>query len=182
MSITIKRAADIVELCTDLELQADHDRLSEELRSRQKNAGIMENSGVSEIARSIADLEKTMRESTLEFTLQALPRKRFAEFEAANPPRDGDKTDVALGINISNLDELIAACVTRVSEKVSGNDVEFDAAAEWVALADDMSDGQWQKFALAALQVNRGATQAPFSVLASRVIQRSEESLKKPSD
>lgn len=172
--ITIKRPTKIVELCVDLGLAAEHDRAEKELIDAQKRGIGMENSGVPEAAEAVEDIEKRMQSSTLEFVLQAIPRKQFGEFEANHPPRVGDKTDENLGVNVSELDGLIAQCVLSVREKVSGNVVEFDPA-DWTTLADDMTDGQWQAFALAALQVNRGVTAAPFSRAALLAIQRSEK-------
>lgn len=35
--------------------------------------------------------------------------------------------------------------------------VPFDPHTEWVPLADEMTNGQWEGFALAVLSTNRGA-------------------------
>lgn len=173
MSITIKRPTTIITLCTDMDLQAAHERAVADMERAQKNT-VMENTGVPELAREVAAIEEQMRDSTLEFTLRALPRKQFNEFEAANPPRDGDKIDAALGVNVSALDTLIVPSIAGVTQK--GEPVAFDPASEWGTLADDMTDGQWNKFALASLQINRGATQVPFSRAASLAIRKSEQS------
>lgn len=176
MPITIKRPTRTVSLCTDLSLIAEHQRAVDELETAQKRAVGLENTGVPEAASAVEAVEARMREATVVFTLTALPRKVFNEFEASHPPRKDDKTDTALDVNVSELDELIAACITSV--RYSGDSESEFPSSDWVGLADQMTDGQWQEFALAALQVNRGTTGIPFSRAASLATQRYEKSLK----
>lgn len=172
MSITLKRATRSVDLCTDMSLVADHERAVEALDRAQKDAADRENTGVPAAARAVEAIEDAMRAATLEFTLQAVPRKAFQEFVAEHPAHEGDKIDEAYGLAISELDVLIAQCIVGVREK-DGGPVDFDPASEWSALADEMTDGQWQEFALAAINIQRGgSTTIPFSKAASLAIRR----------
>lgn len=167
MSITIKRPTRVVDLCTDMSLVADHERASRALEDAQKRGQGLENTGVPEAARRVTDLEEQMRASTLEFTLQAVPRKTFEEFTAEHPAREDDQVDQTFGLNVSELDGLIAQCIVGVRDK-GGAEVEFDPAVEWAGLAGQMTDGQWQEFALTAINIQRGGgTTVPFSRAAS---------------
>ncbi len=175
MGITITLPTELVELCTDMGLMADHERAVRALEEAQKRGAGMENSGVPEAARAVEDVERRMEESTLEFTLQALPKKRFQEWVAAHPAREGDQLDESLSVNVADLDDLISQCVVGV-RKPDGTPIDFESN-DWPELADQITDGQWQEFALATLRANRGAgTKRPFSRAASLVTRRSEQS------
>lgn len=183
MSITLKRAQTTVELCTDLSLASEHEAASKRLQEARAVKDDRENSPQTAIAREIADLEAKMDTSTLVFTLAALPRKRYAEIVAAHPARPDDDTDEPFGLNVSTgIDAILTepGVIVAVAEKVSGNAVEF-TADDWPALADEMSNSQWEQFAQAAITLNQGRVGAPFSPVASALIRRSDASSSKPS-
>lgn len=177
MSLTVQRARRRVEFCTNLALKADHEAAEAALRDAEREAARDARETGSMAARAAADrvaaIEAEMREHTVVFTLEALRRKEWTEFELAHPPRPDVEGDKAFGIDIASLDEVIARSIVSVTS-LAGAPVDFDAAHDWAALADDMTDGQWQDFALAILNVNRGLKAAPFSAAASRQIRKSE--------
>lgn len=177
MSITVTRPQKQVEFCTVLDLKASHEQAERELadarRAASSDAREVPSSAVAEAAERVRALEDQMRAHTVVFTLQAWPRKRWVEFEETHPPRKGNGNDEALSVNVSALDEVISGAIISVKAR-DGQDVPFAPATDWTPLADEMTDGQWQDFALAILQLNRGVKAAPFSVAASRVIQSSE--------
>lgn len=176
MSITVQRARTVVRFCTNLALKADHERAVAALDAAQRDSGpAMEASSVTEAARAVRELEEQMRAHTIEFTLEARTRKQWVEFEDTHPPREGNDTDRRLDIDVSSLDKVIAASIVAVTT-TGGEPVPFDPAAEWTRLADEMTNGQWEDFALAVLALNRGAKAAPFSKAASSVIRMSERS------
>lgn len=184
MSITLKRAQTTVELCTDLSLAAEHERANKRLSEAAAVKDDRENSPVAAIAREITELEGRMAESTIVFTLAALPRKRYAEIVAAHPPREGEEVDEAFGLNVSTgIDAILVepGVLVSVAEKVTGAAVEF-SAEDWPALADEMSNSQWEQFAQAVVTLNQGRVSAPFSPVASVLTRRSDASLSKPSD
>ena len=183
MSLTLTRATKVVPLCVNLSLKAEHDRAVASLADAKTRAvqdareASME---VREAAEAVQLIEQQMRDHTVSFTLQALKRKDWAEFVAANPPRDGDEFDKALDVNVSALDKVIVQAITAVQNR-DGSDVPFVPATDWEPLADEMSTAQWNDFAQAVLALNNGVTAAPFSPAASLVIQRSEQTSKRPS-
>ena len=183
MSITLKRAQTTVELCTDLSLASEHEAAQRRLAESRQTRDDRENSPEAAIAREITDLEAAMAASTLVFTLAALPRKRYAEILAEHPPREGDDTSGAFGLNVSTgIDAILTepGVIVAVAEKVSGAPADFDPA-DWPALADEMSNSQWEQFAQAAITLNQGRVVAPFSPVASALTRRSDASSSKPS-
>jgi len=173
MAITIKRARRAVQLCTDLALYAEYDRAVAALEDAQKRDGqtVTPSEGTRAAADAVQDLEARMHAATLTFELEARRRDAWEAFEAAHPARPGNETDATYTIDLSSLDEIISASIVSVTDS-DGESVGFDAA-EWPALADEISQGQWQAFALAVLQVNRGVKAAPFSQSASRTTRAS---------
>lgn len=81
-----------------------------------------------------------------------------------------------MGVDVSTFFDAVAIeSIFAVNEKATNAVVDFDVAAEWLALADDMTDGQYKDFVNAILALNRAVTAAPFSLTASRVTQPSGE-------
>src|SRR5665647_2453934 len=164
MSITVTRPRKTVAFCTNLALRSAHEDAVAALVAAQQDASKdpRENppQGVTQAAAAVRDLEAQMRDHTITFVIEGWPRKRWVEFEEAHRPRKDNDTDKALMIDVSAPD---------------GSKVEFDPATEWVPLADEMTNGQWEEFATAVLIVNRGVKAAPFSEAASRVIRVSEQ-------
>lgn len=182
--LNIKRAREVVVLCTDLDLKAEHTRAVAEMEriNREVKRDPREvDTRLRDAAAAVVDVEQRMAGSEVEFVLEALPRKVWAEFVEANPPREGNETDKTFGLNISKLDEPIAASIVEVRARLAGDPVEFDRDA-WVQLADDISDAQWQDFATTTLRLNNGARAVPFSPAASNVMRRSELTSKPQSD
>lgn len=203
MPITIRRARRIVKLVTDMSLAAAYDQAKEEFSAvaatRPLVAMEIPDTEVTEAAERVRDIENQMAASRLAFTLEAIPRKQFAEYEATHPPREGHNDDQSAGINLAEIDPLIADCIRVVRRDLDGrllyahpdeepsadptvwvDDADRFEPAEWEALADTLGDGQWLDFVQATLEVNRGS-QAPFLRAASLVIQRSEQTSKRPN-
>ena len=183
MSLTLTRATKIVPLCVNANLRADHERAVQHLDEvrRVDTQDPRENSTtVRDAAEAVQAFEREMREHTVSFTLQALPRKKWAEFAAAHPPRPDNETDKLVDVDQSALDSIIAVSIIAVKAH-DDTDVPFVPAQDWEPLADEMSDGQWTHFAMAVLALNNGNPAAPFSPAASLAIQRSEQTSKRPS-
>lgn len=95
-----------------------------------------------------------MAAGAVRITLTGLTRMQYRAMCAQHAPRDGEKLDKELGVNVDTFgDELIRACITATTmtdgEKVPN---------EWDRWADDMTDGQWWEVFMAALEVNRGGS------------------------
>lgn len=164
MGITVKRPEKIVEFCTDLDLQADWEEAGAALRStREKELADARMTGESKASRAlkgkIRGLEARMQEETLLFRFRALPRKRWVELEESHPPRDDRDDDRAFGVNLSTFVDAVImepGSLVSVTNKATGATVEFDPGSEWMQLADDMSDAQWDVFSVAVYNVNQG--------------------------
>lgn len=176
MAIKIKRARRAVQLCTDLALYAEYDRAVATLDAAQKRDGqtINPSAETKAAADAVQDIEAQMQAATLTFELEAQRRDVWEAFEAAHPPREGNDTDRQYTIDLSSLDSIIAESITSVEDAV-GAQVGFQAE-DWADLADEISTGQWQKFALAVLTVNRGVVAAPFSRAAGAGLQSTRAS------
>jgi hypothetical protein len=191
MSITVERAQKTVAFCTNLALKAAHEEAVTALDAARAAVGgdvrEVPPQAVTEAARAVQALEEQMRARTLTFTIEGWPRKRWMEFEETHRPRSGNENDRVYNIDLSSLDEALAAvgkpfephkwprAIVSVTAP-DGTPVDFDPHTEWVPLADEMTNVQWEDFALAFLAVNRGIKAAPFSEAASRVIRKSETS------
>lgn len=190
MSITVTRPEKTVRFCTNLALKAEHESalaaLAEAQQDAAKDVREVPPQAVTAAAQRVQDIEAQMRDHTVEFTLRGWPRKRWAEFEETHKPRNGNDLDKSFGIDLSSLDDALAAVgephaphkwprtIVAVTAR-DGAEVPFDPATEWVPLADEMTNGQYEEFILALLNVQRGVKAAPFSEAASRVTQRSAQ-------
>lgn len=172
MSIVIKRAESIIEFCTDLAVRAEWEAANEALlEARTRRGERWASKDVSELATKVTELEAQMESSVLLFRLRAVPRKDWQEAVSANPPRPENEGDEAMGVDVSSFfDALLGSVGTIVSvtEKTSGDVVDFDPVADWKPLADEMTDGQYGEFAQKVFELNRGVTSRPFSPTASR--------------
>lgn len=176
MSLKIKRARKTVPLVTDLSLAAEHERASNALQMAQRSAKQEDRENSPEVkaaAARVVELEEAMRAETIYVELEAWQRKRWAEFEEANPPKKDDDADKAFGINLNALDDAIAGMIVGAVDH-EDQPVEFTADT-WAEVKDELSQGQWEPFALGVLALNRKAADAPFSQAASVVTRRSDE-------
>lgn len=181
----ITRATRVVDLCLNMNLQGDWENADRALVDA-KNAAAQDareaDTSVLDAARRVQELEQQMREHTILFTLQAWPRKKWAEFVASHPPVEGDVIDQTYGVHVGALDEVVPAATLSVTTR-DGRPFEFDPATQWDELADEMTNPQWEKFAYAVIDLNQtgGGTSVPFSPAASLAILRSELTSKRPT-
>jgi len=183
MTITIKRAEGFVDFCTDLGLRAEWEEANESLETLRKDANnMLVDTAVSEAVQTVKDLESRMSASTLLFRVQALRRGQWNDIVAQNPPREDDAGDKALGVDTSKFfDDVAIESIVAVTNKVAGEVVAFDPAAEWVPLADEMSNGQYNDFVTKFRELNQAATNVPFSRAASVLMRISDESSTSPT-
>lgn len=169
----IKRPTTSVPLVTNLELLDEYDRATEALERLQKNARPDRMTGDPELraaGEAVRALEDKMHESTAMVKLRALKRTRWAELEEQHPAREDNDLDKQYGVNVDSFfDAVLPECIVEVSMKGSKKKIDFDPATDWAELSEDMSDGQYARFITAALALNRGAAEVPFSRVASVV-------------
>lgn len=176
MAITVKRPRRVVNLVTDLGMQEDYTEALRALDAARENKPLVamevgESAEVREAAQRVLDLEQQMAASTIRFTIEAVDRLRWNEHIAAHPPREGDETDSAQGVDIASLDELIPDSIKAVHD-ADGKPIDFDPHTEWAPLSAQLTDGQFSDFITALVLVNRG-TEAPKSRAASLVMRSS---------
>ena len=176
MELSVKRPETTVEFCLDGELFSRYEELNADLVEARKRslADDRLNGEPAIIAKKLVEVTEQMRAETVTFTLRGMPRKDWAKLIAENPPRDGHPADKGFGANAESLmTTAIPACI--VSVKKDGKPVEFDPAKKWEALADDMTDSQYDAFVLKTFSVNRGRQEVPFSQAAYKLTADSEQ-------
>lgn len=168
----LQRPERTVQICMRGDLSAAHEDLIRELAEAQQvhTGSLAGNPRARELAEEIAALEARMRESTIEFRLQALPRRDWAAMVAAHPPRRGDDGLVlpsdAQGINADSFVEAIVhACVFE--PKLTPE--------QWAKLDAGLTEAQYAMLSDAAWAVNRKDVDVPFSRAASRIRQVSDQ-------
>lgn len=170
------RPTTVVNVVTNLDLLAAHQAESQELErlNRVQSASDRLNSAYSkeirEQAKKIQNIETMMDESTVCVKLRALKRAKYAEVVANHPPREDNDVDNAFGVNTDTFgDELVPLSIVEAWNKATNEKVDF-TGDDWAEEADEFTDAQYNEFAMAALNINRGATAIPFSSIASAVI------------
>lgn len=169
--VSIKRPETTVDLWEDADLHAEWQAASETLtRLRREHEADRRESGeataVQDAATKVVDLERKALDGLLSFRLRALPRVRFAEIQEEHPPREGNKNDEFAGVNLATFIDAVMiepGTVVSVTRKATGEVEPFDGPKDWVALADEMSNGQWEAFVNPLLVVNRGQVSPGFN-------------------
>ncbi|WP_405475629.1 hypothetical protein [Paenarthrobacter ilicis] len=177
MTLTVKRPETRVQFCLDGDLKAKHEAVEAEFteaRNRSLADGRL-NDPLKALAQRVADVEDEMRASTVEFVLRGLKRSEWQDLVAEHAPREGNDLDKSYGFNVESLMvAAIPACVVSVVNQ-AGEVLPFDPAKEWDALADEMTNSQYEDFVLAVLRVNQGRNDVPFSLSAYRTILASDQ-------
>jgi hypothetical protein len=162
-----------IALCLRGDLTSAYEELERRLTDAEagdKGDSLASGSATVGILADMDALREQMKASTVTVVVKAMPRKAFRKLLDLHPPKmddDGkvDPDDARAGFNTDTLyDPLIRACwSTPVISK------------ERMALLLDekLTDRQWQRLALLALQVNTDDVDIPFSYAASRLRQTS---------
>lgn len=164
MALKIKRAHTVRNLYTDLSARAaweiasvDFERLKHE-----SNAGMEVNPDRLAAARRVREAEEAMQNSVVEFTLEAIPRKEYEEWQESNPPRSGNEIDERYGADFRGFNDLITKSITKAVEIGTG-EVYADPKAVWREYSEEISAAQFGEFADDAWFVNQKVAGAPFS-------------------
>lgn len=176
MKLSITRPETTVEFCLNGELFSRHEELTADLTEARKRslADDRLNGEPAIIAKKLVEVSEQMRAESATFTLRGMPRKDWAKLYAENPAREGNAVDKSYGANLEAIMlTAIPACI--VSVKKDGETVDFDPDSEWDALADEMTDAQYDAFVIKTLSVNRGRQEVPFSQAAYKLTADSEQ-------
>lgn len=158
-----------VDICLRGDLVAQHEQLEDDLRQAQRGPDAddgIEGGPALRIAEKLRALEQEMREETYPFLVRALSKPKYRALKAQHPPRKGDDgdvvpEDVAFDVNIETWQEpLLRACL--VDPALSDDD--------WAQTVELLSDRQYEQLVSAAIRVNRGEVDVPFSLAASRLL------------
>ena len=177
MALTIKRPETRVAFCLDGNLKAEHEAAEaefNELRARTLGDARL-NDPTKELARKVHYIEDAMKASTVEFIIRGMKRAEWNDLVAAHAPREDNTLDKSYGFNVEALMTVAIPKGIAGVENQAGETLDFDVATEWEALAEDMTDSQYEDFVLATLRVNKGRNEVPFSLSAFRMIQDSDQ-------
>lgn len=177
MALKLKRPQKTVDLCLDGTLRAAWEEADARLAllRKQRFGDDRLNSPVKALAQEVLGLQEQMQAETVVFTIQGMKRNEWADLVTENPERADTPTDKSYGFNATAVAaKSIPASI--VSATQAGEPLDFNAATDWEALADDMTDQQYEMFFIAVLSVNRGRLDIPFSTNASLEMRPSEES------
>jgi len=158
----------MVKICLRGDLTSEIYRLDAELSELGKknfDTRLTGNAEAHSLAQRIKDLESEAEKSTVEVTLQALPRKQWADLVAKHKPQDKGQ-DFAPTI----YNDAIPVCIVEP-------DMDSDTRDKFL---DGLTQGQWDELAGAVHLLNVGDGSVPFSRLASRALQGSDETSKQP--
>lgn len=149
------RPEKVVPLCLRADIQSQIEALELQLIEVRKEVETLAgNPEAVTITEQIEALIEEAREATVDVTLRALPRKQWSDLVTKYPPKSDEYLyDVAM------LNEAIPAC--WVSPEI--DDETRDK------LLDGLTQGQYDRLAETAQQLNRGDVNVPFSALATRV-------------
>lgn len=175
----IKRPTKGVELCLDLGLRSEWEQSESRLAEARKDPTVdqrLTGGPVTELAKQLKALEDEMRSATVVFQLEALNRVQWSKLRTEHPPRKGEDGDKSLGFNESTLfDEAIPMSIRGVTDS-QDEPVDWDLES-WPALADEMTNRQYEDFKIAVLELNvLGGSRLPKSLAASIVMGRTAES------
>lgn len=99
------------------------------------------------------DLAARVEESTIRFTLRALPRREWTDLVKNHPPRKDDREDRQVGFNSDTLYEaLVRACIV--------DPVPTDE--EWAQIDAVLTEGEWLRLVTTAQALNLKGTALPF--------------------
>jgi hypothetical protein len=156
-----------VPICMRGDLQAEHERLNDELELLEKKAvDSLAGNGGAELAARIDELEGEMRKATHQFRLRALPGREFRAFKAKYPPRTNDDGEIA-----DRHDQLVEFDADAGAEPlIRASIIDPELTGEtWSVLLDVLTDRQFDDLFTAAWLLNRGEINIPFSRAASRL-------------
>jgi hypothetical protein len=166
---------DLVARYEDLDRQRD-----EAEQQAKRNADSLASGGQArQLAEQMEALREQMRDSTVTFTLRALPRPKYRALLAAHPPRRGEDGEILPEDRENGLNNdtfwtpLIRACLAAPAL----------TEEQLTRLLDEvLSDRQYEQLAIEALQVCRGEVDIPFSFAASRLMTAFGGESRQPSD
>jgi len=157
MALNIKRARKTIAFYEDRAIGEQVTAAQQAVDEAKSNLGArLASSAVREAEKHLEDAKAAAAATVLDLTLEALPRKRWAEAEESHPPREGKDQDETFSVNVSTFfHEVLPLSVAEVKQRATG-ELRTDIAPEdWAAALDEIDDAQYSVIALAILTLNR---------------------------
>lgn len=167
-----KRGRDTVDFWTDPTLLEEYTTALNELAGAQEAAkrdSRLVNTKLPAAQKKVKEIAKRAEADMVVFTIQALPRKRWAELQAEFPARKDNELDEQFGANAEDLVDAVLSepgVILSVTNKATGEAVDF-TAEDWRAESAELSHGQWEPFARSVLLLNNGNPTPDFKWAAS---------------
>lgn len=141
-------------------------------------------SGVSAVTRKAAervrDLEDQIEASQARFVFRAMPKDRWQALCDMNPPRPDDHLDIFMGHNRQAVsDAAVRVClIDPVFEDCTKKDCTHTDCGTWDQFISVCNPSEWHELRSTCDQVNGVVTDAPKSVLASRILDKAASTSK----
>lgn len=172
-----KRPQKTVNLCLRGDLQADHERLEAELErlitapasDRLNDPTVAQRR---QVAEQIQALAAQMADDTVTVTVRGMPGNRWDTFRGQHPARPGVKEDEPLGVNLRTFIPALLRTAT-IDPELDDDDWDQFLGNDDKGVDSILTSRQIGDWYLAALLVNRGEVDVPFSLIASAVLQPS---------
>lgn len=171
-----RRPERTVDICLRGDLaaeMAEAERAIINLEQQRGGDSLAGNPAARDLARRQEALREEMLAHTVQFRLRGVSRRRWTELLAQYPPREGNKADEAMGMN---LDDCIEALVKECVVEPELDDDDWDHL-----LAEALTDGTYEMLTNAAWGVNQRDISVPFSHAASQILKNSGSGQRQPS-
>jgi hypothetical protein len=149
-----QRAVRTVKVCTRADLAEEYETLETRLaKAKADNNSIGGNPQVAELSAQLEELREQLRDATIEVKIRGLPRRDYTKLVAAHAPREGNKADAMLGMNV---DEVVEQLIKRGTFSP-----DLDAE-DWEFLLGDVTEATYEQLTNAAWSANNRDVSVPF--------------------
>jgi hypothetical protein len=162
------RAERTVTICTAGHLNAEYDRLQQQLQDATRDTGSLADDGQRSIAEQMEQVRQQMREHEHTFTFRALTAAGWSDLLVDHPPREDRR-------EIFNTATFPLPCVAASLVRINDEDVTVTVDELKPLWNDALNDGQRDELFGAAWEANKGRVSVPFSPLASATLDRTGE-------
>lgn len=167
-------------ICLNGSLQAEYEEAERRLQTAARDVNndaksFADRNPLRPIAEEVEAIRERMEGSTVDYVFQALSSKAYSDLELAHPPRPDVNEQW-------NQDTFVPALIQRCCVDPDSPPAEaldhpyFENVDECREFCVMLSQGQLDELFDGAYRINRRKVDVPFSVLASRTLQPSEQS------
>lgn len=162
MALNIKRARKTIPFYEDRAIGEQVTAAQKALAEAEAANDRLASKAVAAARKHLEEVRAAAEATVLDVTLEALPRKRWAEAEESHPARDTKDQDKAFSVNVSTFfHEVLPLSVVEVKQRATGELRTDIKPTDWAKALDEIDDGQYSTIVLAVLGLNRQAAN-PF--------------------